>query len=68
MDFMSIAIATGVVAVVGLIIGILLGVAGAKLRVEVDEKEVAVREELPGNNCGGCGYPRAGPNRSDLRG
>ena len=57
MDFMSIAIATGVVAVVGLIIGILLGVAGAKLRVEVDEKEVAVREELPGNNCGGCGYP-----------
>ena len=25
--------------------------------VEVDEKEVAVREQLPGNNCGGCGYP-----------
>ena len=57
MDFVSIAIATGVVAAVGLIIGILLGVAGAKLSVKVDEKEVAVREELPGNNCGGCGYP-----------
>ncbi len=24
----------------------------------VDEKEVAVRECLPGNNCGGCGYCR----------
>lgn len=22
----------------------------------VDEKEVAVRECLPGNNCGGCGF------------
>ena len=25
--------------------------------VEIDEKEVAIREALPGNNCGGCGYP-----------
>ena len=41
----------------GLLIGIFLGVAGEKLEVEVDEREVAVREELPGNNCGGCGFP-----------
>lgn len=34
-----------------------LGISGEKLKVEVDEKEVAVREALPGNNCGGCGYP-----------
>ena len=34
-----------------------LGVAGKKFAVEVDEKEVAIREALPGNNCGGCGYP-----------
>ena len=26
------------------------------LKVPVDEKEVAIRAELPGNNCGGCGY------------
>ena len=25
-------------------------------KVEVDEKEILVRAELPGNNCGGCGY------------
>lgn len=56
MNFGSIIIATVVVAVVGLVIGIILGVAASRLAVEVDEKEVAVREELPGNNCGGCGY------------
>ena len=30
---------------------------GKKFAVEIDEKEVAIREALPGNNCGGCGYP-----------
>lgn len=34
-----------------------MAIAGQKFAVEVDEKEIAVREELPGNNCGGCGYP-----------
>ncbi len=45
-----------VVGGVGLIIGILLSVAGKAFAIEVDEKEIAVREVLPGNNCGGCGY------------
>ena len=53
----GILIAVAVVAGVGIVIGILLGVAGEKFKVEVDEKETAVRELLPGNNCGGCGYP-----------
>ena len=53
----AIIFATVVVAVVGLLIGIFLGVAGKKFAVEVDEKEVAVRACLPGNNCGGCGFP-----------
>ena len=35
---------------------ILLGIASEKFKVPVDEKEVAIRAELPGNNCGGCGY------------
>ena len=42
---------------VGLFIGLFLGVASLKFKVEVDEKEVAILEALPGNNCGGCGYP-----------
>lgn len=46
-----------VVAGSGLLIGLLLGLAGKKFAVETDEREMLVREALPGNNCGGCGYP-----------
>ena len=48
--------ATLMVGGTGLLIGILLGIAGKKFYVEVDERETKVREALPGNNCGGCGY------------
>ncbi len=57
MDIMGIILATVIVGAVGLFIGIFLGVAGIKFKVEVDEKEEQVLEALPGNNCGGCGYP-----------
>lgn len=57
MDIMGIVMATGVVAAIGLFIGLFLGVAGIKFKVEVDEKEEAILAVLPGNNCGGCGFP-----------
>ena len=57
MDAVSIVIAAAVVGAVGILAGVLLGIAGEKFKVAVDEKEVKVRELLPGNNCGGCGYP-----------
>lgn len=44
-------------AVLGILIGLLLGVASKAFEVAVDERVVQVRECLPGNNCGGCGYP-----------
>lgn len=50
-------LAAGVIGAIGIIIGVLLGIASEKFKVEVDEKEMLVRAELPGNNCGGCGYP-----------
>ena len=56
MSVMGIISATCCVAVVGLLIGVFLGAAGIKFKVEVDEREEAVLGELPGNNCGGCGY------------
>ena len=56
MNIEAIIVATVVVAAVGLFIGIFLGIAGKKFAVETDEREIAVREALPGNNCGGCGY------------
>ena len=45
-----------VVGAIGLLIGLLLGFAAKAFAVPVDEKEIEVREFLPGNNCGGCGY------------
>ena len=56
MDIKAILIAVGVIAVIGVIIGIVLGIAEKVFHVEVNEKETAVREVLPGSNCGGCGY------------
>lgn len=52
----GIIIATLVVGGVGIFIGLFLGIAAIVFKVEVDEKEIAVLEALPGNNCGGCGY------------
>ena len=44
------------VSLIALIIGIFLGISSIVFKVEVDEKVAKVRECLPGNNCGGCGY------------
>lgn len=53
----DIIIATIVVGSIGLIIALLLTFASEKFAVSVNEKEHQIREILPGNNCGGCGYP-----------
>lgn len=45
-----------VVGVVGLILGILINLSSKFLFVQVDEREEAIRECLPGNNCGACGF------------
>lgn len=56
MNVSGILIAAVLVGGVGLFIGLFLGIAGIKFKVEVDEKEEAVLAALPGNNCGGCGF------------
>ena len=40
----------------GLLAGLILGVAGKIFYVKTDERVEMIRNELPGNNCGGCGY------------
>lgn len=57
MNIFGVIIAAMIVGGTGIIIAVLLGIAGEKFKIEVDEREIAVREALPGNNCGGCGYP-----------
>jgi len=54
---MGILKAAGIVGAVGVFVGLFLGVAAIWFRVKVNEKEEAVLALLPGNNCGGCGYP-----------
>lgn len=56
MNIMGIVTATLIVGGVGLFIGLFLGIAAIKFKVEVDEKEEAILGVLPGNNCGGCGF------------
>ena len=46
----GIIFAAAVVAVTGIIVGIGLGIFGEKFKVEVDPREAAIREALPGNN------------------
>ncbi|MGB8453043.1 MAG: RnfABCDGE type electron transport complex subunit B [Anaerocolumna sp.] len=57
LNLTGVGIAALLISVTGIIIGLFLGVAAKKLEVAVDEKEQSVRELLPGNNCGACGYP-----------
>ena len=47
-------------AVIGGVMGILLAVASKIFHVEVDERIDQITEELPGANCGGCGYAGCG--------
>ncbi len=44
-------------ACVGIFVGLFLGIAGIVFKVKTDEREEKVLATLPGNNCGGCGYP-----------
>lgn len=57
MNITGIVSAVGIVAGIGLLVSIFLSVFGNLFKVEVDEKEEQVLNALPGNNCGGCGYP-----------
>ena len=45
------------IGILGLLLGLFLGFASKVFHVETDEREEKIIEALPGNNCGGCGYP-----------
>ncbi|CVH75095.1 ferredoxin [Clostridiales bacterium CHKCI006] len=44
-------------AVIGAVLGVILGIADKYLKVEVDNRIEVVTSKLAGANCGGCGYP-----------
>ncbi len=57
MEFSGIITAVSVVAGCGLLISIFLSIFAARFAVPVNKTEEAIIDVLPGNNCGGCGYP-----------
>lgn len=56
MDIQAILTPVLIVAVIGLLAGLMLSFASKFFAVQVDERVGAVREVLPGANCGSCGY------------
>lgn len=52
----SILLAVGIVAGIGLLIGLILSVASIIMAVPKDEKAEKILAALPGANCGACGY------------
>ncbi len=57
MNMSAIITALIIMIALGLFVGVFLGVAGIVFKVEVNEKEELISKALPGNNCGGCGFP-----------
>ena len=57
MNTIGILSAAALIGGVGIFVGLFLGIAAIAFKVKVDEKEEAVLAALPGNNCGGCGFP-----------
>lgn len=54
---MTIVLVTIFLGGLGLLVGLFLGVFSEIFKVQEDEKVSKIRAVLPGNNCGGCGYP-----------
>lgn len=52
----EILLAIIIVSGIGLIIGVVLAIASILMAVPTNEKADAVRAELPGANCGACGF------------
>lgn len=53
----AIVSAVAVLGILGLIFGVVLGIAAKAFEVEVDPKVTTIRSLLPGANCGACGFP-----------
>lgn len=56
MDYMAIIYATLSLGILGIVFGIVLGIADKKFKVEVDPRVAQIRGCLGGANCGACGF------------
>ncbi len=56
MQLSDVLIPVGIFAALGVLFGLVLAIASKIFAVKVDERIPAVLENLPGANCGGCGF------------
>lgn len=56
MSVLNILFAVLVLGVLGLVFGAILAISGKVFAVEKDDRIEKILEQLPGANCGGCGY------------
>lgn len=56
MQITDVLIPVGIFAALGVLFGVVLAIASRIFAVKVDERIPQVQENLPGANCGGCGY------------
>ena len=57
MDYNNIFHAVLSLTAMGLLFGVILGIASKVFSVDIDPRIQEVKDTLPGSNCGGCGYP-----------
>mgnify|MGYP001826880639 CR=1 FL=1 len=60
MTWVTIGLSAGTLVGMAIVLTSVLGWAKKKFHVDVDERVLAVIDELPGANCGGCGYVGCG--------
>lgn len=60
MTYVTIGLSAGTLLGMAIVLTAILGWASKKFHVDVDERVLAVIDELPGANCGGCGYVGCG--------
>ena len=60
MTVVTISLSAGTLVVMAVVMTYILGWANKAFHVDVDPRIDAVNDELPGANCGGCGYVGCG--------
>lgn len=59
-NYQSMLIAAAVIVVIAIVLGIVLALADKFLSVQEDPRKAEVLKNMPGANCGACGYPGCG--------
>jgi len=60
MNFVTISLSAGTLVAMAVVMTYILGWANKVFHVEVDPRIEAINHQLPGANCGGCGYVGCG--------